>query len=162
MAELERDRYWRKYAEERRLEQRKIISDFGEYLVKEKVLEDFGIHDRPSKPVVKFGGVIDLADLCKPEECLSRPSIAWDCEIAECSLEADLPVPPKKQEDLVKYVNAIPRCCVSEVHAWPEAKEVAPAERHVHVVCKGIYPKHIAGRVNQLILETMKRRGHPI
>jgi len=148
------------YCERLRSDQSEKISGFAKHLVKEGVLEDFGLLEGVCNLEWGFEGTVDLSDVCKePAECLSFPSIGWKCSTRECSIEADLPVSPEKEKDLVDYVNAIPKCGVSEVHLWPGTEKI-PRERHVHIVCKGIHPLRLADRVNQLTRETLKLRSH--
>ena len=149
------------YCEVLRKQQSQKISKLSKKLVEKRVLDDFGISEGICTLKPHFEGVIDIRDkVFPPKRELSTPSIGWECTPSECSIEADLPVPPWEEQQLKDFINNIPRCGVSQLHKY--SGNTIPAETHVHVVCKGLSPFFLGSTVNSLMLEALKRRGHVV
>lgn len=155
-------------------EQTQVIDKFRKALVADKIIADEPSYLNKNDCVLEpeWNGTYDFLDKGFEEKTFTKPSIGWTCQPTECHIESDLPVPATSQKAIVKDIKKIGKCCITEVHEHGEihTREKTPegyklsfaAEKHFHVVCKGVHPTDLGWTVNQLVKAVLKNRGHKI
>jgi len=148
-------------------EQTKVIDELRKALVAEKIIINQPSYLLTEKCMLEptWAGSYDFTDTEDENKSMSKPSIGWTCQPTECHIETDLPVPANKLKSMINDVKKINHCCVSEVHTHTELHTEHidfPAEKHTHIVCKGVHPTELGFTVNQLVKAVLKNRGHKI
>lgn len=149
------------YCHINRAEQTQAIDKFRKALVEQNILIDQPSYLYKTECLLEpeWSGTFDFLDEGSERKAFTKPSIGWTCQPLECHIEGDLPVPAEKENEAVKEINKVEKCCVDIVHHHEDP--IGP-ESHIHVVCKGVHPSDLGTHVNRLVKKVLKFRGHEV